>query len=87
MEIDREGLRAEFERHYQDYKGASRAVRPDDRLDLLGIDSLMGQQLLADLEDTYGIVLLQDERLLKARTVSDVLDVVEEHMREAAGSA
>jgi acyl carrier protein len=62
-------------------------VRPDDRLDLLGIDSLLAQELLASLEDTYGIDLMQDERLMKVRTVDDLLDVLEEHMHEAAGSA
>jgi acyl carrier protein len=87
LETDRERVRVEFERYFQELKGTSRAVRPDDRLDLLGVDSLLAQELLASLEDNYGIDLMQDERLMKVRTVDDLLDVVEDHMHEAAGSA
>ena len=87
MKTDRERVLEEFERSYQELKGTSRAVRPDDRLDLLGIDSLLAQELLAELEDTYEIDLIRDERLMKVRTVSDLLDVLEEHLREPAGSA
>ena len=87
MATDRERVLAEFERYYQELKGTSRAVRPEDRLDLLGIDSLLAQELLAELEDNHGIDLISDERLLKVRTVDDLLDVLEDHLQQATDKA
>ena len=80
MRPDRDRILQEFERYYQELKDTSRSVRPDDRLDLLGIDSLLAQELLAEIEDEHGIDLMRDERLMKVRTVDDLLDVVEEHL-------
>lgn len=87
MAVERQEVLAEFERYYRELKGTSRAVRPEDRLDLLGIDSLLAQELLAEIEDTYGIELMGDERLLKVRTVDDLLDVLVEHLPESTGVA
>jgi acyl carrier protein len=73
-------LLQEFERYYQRYKRTSRRVRPEDRLDLLGIDSLLAQELLAELEDAHGIDLMGDDRLMKVRTVAELMDVLEDHV-------
>jgi acyl carrier protein len=80
-------LLKEFESEYRELKRTSRAVRPADRLDELGIDSLLAQELLAAIEDRYGVDLMNDERLLKVRTVDELLDVLEDHAREATASS
>ena len=84
MAIDRMQLLRAFEREYRELKDSSRSVRPEDRFEALGIDSLLAQELLAQLEDEYGIDLFGDERLMKVRTVGELLDVLEDHVPESA---
>jgi acyl carrier protein len=87
LKTERERLLEEFERYYREFKDTMRSVRPEDELDRLGIDSLLAQELLAELEDNHEVDLMRDVRLLKVRTVSDLLDVLEDHLRESTGSA
>lgn len=86
MAIERGEMLAEFEREYRELKGTTRSVRPADRLEEdLGIDSLIAQELLAALEDRYELDLIGDGRLMKVRTVDDLLDVLEEVQRTVQG--
>jgi acyl carrier protein len=85
LTVDREELLAAFEREYRELTGRTRSIRPTDRLDAdLTIDSLLGQELLAALEDNYGIDLIGRPGLSGVRTVEDVLELVEREMAAQA---
>jgi acyl carrier protein len=79
-----------FEEKYRRAKGSRRDVRPGDRLyDDLGIDSLLANELLVDLEDRYDLRLLHDPRVWKVATVGELLDLVrtlEGEQRELAAT-
>jgi acyl carrier protein len=77
LAIERQELLAVLEHEYRAIKRTGRSVRPDDRLRQdLGIDSLTAQELLAALEDRYGLALLGNPRLLKVRTVNDLVELL-----------
>ena len=79
-----------FEEMYRRARGTRRDVRPGDRLyDDLGIDSLLANELLVDLEDRYDLRLLHDPRVWKVTTVGELLDLVralEGEQRELAAT-
>lgn len=88
MPIDREELLDAFQREYRQLKGTTRDVRAEDHLiDDLAIDSLLGQELLAALEDEYGVELIGDHRLMAVRRVDELLDLVESVQATAPGRA
>lgn len=87
MAVDRTEILAAFEREYRELKATTRSVRPGDRLDGLGIDSLLAQELLAALEDRYGIDLMSDPRLMRVETVDDLLDLLEDYVARLAQGA
>jgi acyl carrier protein len=69
---------------YRELKGTRRLVRAGDRLDAdLDIDSLLAQELLAGLEDRFGIELIGDPRLVDVRTAGDLVDVIAATMEPA----
>lgn len=47
----------------------------------LGIDSLSVMEIVAELEDAYGVTF-PDEDLPKVRTVGDVIGIVAKHLGE-----
>lgn len=53
-------------------------VRPEVTLRELGIDSLGGLRIVADVERRYGIVIPEAE-IGKIRTMQDILTLVERH--------
>lgn len=62
---------------YRELKGTARVLRPGDRLDVdLDIDSLLAQELLAGLEDRFGVDLVGDPRLVDVRTAGDLVAIV-----------
>jgi acyl carrier protein len=70
-------LLATIELLYRKLTGTDRDVRPDDRLrEDLAIDSLGAVELLVGIEDTCGVVLLDDPRTFEITTVGDLLALV-----------
>ncbi len=53
-----------------------RIGRDDDLVEVLGIDSLQGLQILAGVEKRFG-VRLPDEELIHMRTIGRITDAVE----------
>jgi acyl carrier protein len=86
-------LLAFFQELYREALGSRRDVRRGDRLaDDLAMDSLLVTELLVAVEDRYDLRLLHEQRLLKVKTVGDLLDLVrtleaEQRAATPAGSA
>ncbi len=51
--------------------------RDDDLVEVLGVDSLQGLQVLAGVENRFG-VRLRDEELIQMRTIGRIVDAVAE---------
>ena len=65
----------EVERAYQELVSTTRQLRPsDDLFEDLEIGSLLAQELLVALEDRYGVVLIGDADVARARTVGDLVE-------------
>lgn len=66
----------------------NRELRPEERLDELGIESADFVMILMAIEEKFGVYVPVDERLTEAKTVGELLDVVcghiEEHRRQVA---
>jgi acyl carrier protein len=81
---DADDLLEAMAQEYRELKGTARVVRAGDRLDVdLDIDSLLAQELLAGLEDRFGIELIGDPRLVDVRTAGDLVDVIAATMEPA----
>jgi acyl carrier protein len=66
-----------IERLYQLMKSVTRTIRAEDRIvQDLGIDSLGALDLIAELEEHLGILLLDDPRLAGVETVEDLFGLV-----------
>ncbi len=78
MSTTREDLLPLIESHYRELVGTQRALKPTDRLtEDLNLDSLLGYELLAEIESKLGVKLIGDERLLEVGTVADLLAVLQ----------
>jgi len=81
---DARDLLATMERLHEEVRGVRRDLRPADRLaeDLL-LDSLAAAELLVALEEELGVSLLDDDRVLLARTVGDLIASVRARQQSA----
>ena len=64
---------------YSDIKRVRRSIRLDDVIAKdLGVDSLDALELLVFLEQRYGVSLVGNPRVAKARTVGDLYSLLSE---------
>jgi len=76
------------EAFYRDITGSKRDLRPADRLrEELAIDSLVAVELLSQLEDHYGITLINGDATHGAQTVADLCELVDRLTRQSTGAA
>lgn len=63
---------------YRRLRGRSRDLRLSDRLrEDLDVDSLLGMELLVQVEDAVGVELLNDPRVARLRTVGELVGLIE----------
>ena len=76
---DREKIRKELIQIVADIAEISpEEVRPDASLEDLGIDSLNGLRIVAEVEKRYG-VNIPDEAIGKIRTMPQIFELVDAH--------
>ena len=74
---EQDALLDEVERCYRELVSTTRQLRPsDDLFEDLEIGSLLAQELLVALEDRYGVVLIGEPDVARARTVGDLVEAL-----------